>query len=336
MRRMIALTVAAGLMVLQDANAAPTEAEKMIARDAARSLVADLARDCPVAPVNDMKAFEACRTALFGPSRLRASLKSFVLWGRPPAGNLDAPLKDFKSTQFGPDVFSGTYMPMWMFTGEFEFEHLPAQKVYRITAPAGFRNELDFGQYPYPFWHDSKKWADYEAANTMIFWLEESSHKVQQMTFAARAGKPQVAKISKRHVPTFDGKWMWQDANGNTQPAPMLFRGLFSEQNPHLAALDASYRAFALTMRDADCMSCHVPDNPDGMKRLVLLQTPLHAAGEIDRVIKDVLKDRMPVDSAGIEKPLDAKMKEKLLTDARGFARVVADARAWEAKRSQH
>jgi cytochrome c553 len=84
-------------------------------------------------------------------------------------------------------------------------------------------------------------------------------------------------------------------------------------------------------MRDAECDSCHVPNNPDKAKRLVLLQTPLHAASEIERLLKDVKQDRMPLDDSGIEKPLDAKLKERLLADAEAFAAEVKSARAWEA-----
>jgi hypothetical protein len=87
-------------------------------------------------------------------------------------------------------------------------------------------------------------------------------------------------------------------------------------------------------MRDAECDSCHVPNNPDKAKRLVLLQTPLHAASEIERLIKDVKQDRMPLDDSGIEKPLKAALKEKLLADAEAFAAVVKAAREWEAANS--
>jgi hypothetical protein len=66
------------------------------------------------------------------------------------------------------------------------------------------------------------------------------------------------------------------------------------------------------------------------MRRLVLLQTPLHAAAEIERVIKDVKQDRMPLDEMGIEKPLDEGKKQKLLADAEAFAAVVKLAREWE------
>ena len=156
--------------------------------------------------------------------------------------------------------------------------------------------------------------------------------KASQFTFYKRADKPAVAQSTRRHMPAFDGKWMWVDAKGQQQPAPTLFKGLYQDANPHLTNLDTTYRKFALAMRDAECDACHVPDNPEKAKRLVLLQTPLHAASEIERVLKDVRQDRMPLDDSGIEKPLPEKRKNRLLADAEAFAVEIRLARAWEAR----
>ena len=66
------------------------------------------------------------------------------------------------------------------------------------------------------------------------------------------------------------------------------------------------------------------------MKRLVLLQTPMHAAAEIKRVMKSVREDRMPRDEFGIEQPLDERSKQALLTEGAAFERLVDLARQWE------
>src|SRR5688572_25391921 len=126
---------------------------------------------------------------------------------------------------------------------------------------------------------------------------------------------------------------MWTDEAGRTQPQVTLFDGLFRADNPHLPKLDASYRTLALRMRDAQCDSCHVPNNPESMKRLVLLQTPAHAAGEIHRLMKAVREDKMPLDDVGIEQPLDAKLKKALLESGGTFEAAVQAAKDWEAKR---
>ena len=324
-------TACLGAHAQNESKFEPTAADAVTAKSLAAKVVGELADKCPVKPVNDMAAFAACRTALFKhDSVFRNSLKSFVLWGRPPATGIDTSLKDFRSTQFAPDVFTGMYMPSWMWDGKYQFDYMEREKSYRVTMGAGFRNELDLGQYAYPFWHDAKKWSDYEDANTMSFWIEPKTMKISQFVFYKRADKAAVAQSTRRHVPTFDGKWMWVDDKGNQQPAPSLFVGLFNAKNPHLAALDESYKKFALTLRDADCMSCHVPNNPDKMRRLVLLQTPLHAAGEIERTIRDVKRGSMPLDEIGMERPLEDELKARFLSDAEAFEAVVKAARAWE------
>ncbi len=91
---------------------------------------------------------------------------------------------------------------------------------------------------------------------------------------------------------------MWTDGQGAGQPAPALFRGLFSEANPYLGSLEPAYRELAEAMRRGHCNDCHVPNNPARMSRLVLLQTPAHAASEIKRLMRSVRDNEMPVDDA--------------------------------------
>ncbi|MFO0671658.1 MAG: hypothetical protein U0235_18845 [Polyangiaceae bacterium] len=320
------------------ADGAPTPSAPMLAsaepklRSLVKGVVDELAQACPVKSPDDRDAFSACETGLFGPSKVRAALGRIVLWGRAPSGDLKANRRDYRATQLAPDVVVGAYLPMWMVAGDFTLELDPINQTWRALVPASFRNALPEGSYPYPFWHDPKKWSDYEDANTLVLWLNASTTKIDQVTFAKRDGARPLVARDKRHMPTFDGKWMWIDARGVTQPAPTLFVGLFKPENPHLKRLDERYRAFALTMQDADCSGCHVPSNPDHMRRLVLLQTPLHAAAEVDRVIRAVKKDRMPLDDTGIEKPLPPETKTQLLAAAEAFAESVRAAKAWEAK----
>jgi hypothetical protein len=107
---------------------------------------------------------------------------------------------------------------------------------------------------------------------------------------------------------------------------------LFSANNPYLAKLEVTYKSFALQLRESQCMQCHVPNNPDGMKKLVLLQSPAHAAAEIKRVLKSVLEDRMPLSEFGTEEPLDEHTKAALMKEGAAFARVVDAAKDWEAR----
>ena len=81
---------------------------------------------------------------------------TILLWGRPhpkPGGSL----KDTTLTQFAPEVWTGLYAPLFMFDGSWSLEYNESERLYRVKLGALFRNALDPGQYPYPFWHDAKE-----------------------------------------------------------------------------------------------------------------------------------------------------------------------------------
>ena len=113
-----------------------------------------------------------------------------------------------------------------------------------------------------------------------------------------------------------------------------LFDGLFKRENPNLVPLDVAYKDLALKLRDGQCDSCHVPNNPDKMKRLVLLQSPAHAAAEIKRLLKAVRDDKMPLDEFGIEKELPHATKKALIESALRFDAALDAVRLWETQHS--
>ncbi len=305
----------------------------------ASQLAAELSGACPFAKPQDTKALEVCKDRLYArDSAIRQNMPAFVLWGRMRDESL--PLKETHLTQFGPEVFSATYLPLFMFNGKYTISFDERQNLYRIDLVTAFRNRLQPGQYPYPFWHEDNKWSIYQGANRMTAWVgidpQAGVEKIKAMQFSV-LGENHPALPEKIPTPMFDkethAKWLWTDDKGKTQPQVTLFDGLFSMGNPHLKRLDDAYRAMALKFRDGDCMSCHVPNNPDKMKRLVLLQTPAHAASEIERVIESVRDDRMPLDEFGIEKPMPTRMKNELLEVAQSFAKELNAARQWELTR---
>ncbi len=294
------------------------------------TLIRQTATACPLTSPADQTALENCRAALYGDSALRRGLAPVVMWGRPsPEGKR---LRDTNATQLAPDVLSGLYLPLFMFTGEYEISFDPTERLYRARVPALFRNALDPGQYPYPFWHDGKKWADYQAANQVTFWIDPTKIRIVMMQLSAQ-GKPDPRLTSAPHTqPAFDGKWMWTDAQGQTQPRPTLFVGLMSRNNPYLGQLEGTFRDLAGELRKGSCHECHTPDNYAGMKRLILMQTPVHAAGEIKRMMRAVREDKMPLDDAGLYKELDPTVKAALLKYGTAFESVVDAAREWEAR----
>lgn len=319
----VALSVMAG-----GANA--QESQRGAVEHFVGTLVRQTATACPLTSPAEQAALDRCRATLYGDSAFRRGLAPVVLWGRPsPEGKR---LRDTNLTQFASDVLSGLYMPLFMLTGDYEISFDATERLYRARAPAVFRNALDPGQYPYPFWHDAKKWADYQAANEMTFWIDPAKVKVVIIQFSAR-GKPDPRLSSAPYTrPAFDGQWMWTDAQGQNQPRPTLFVGLMRSTNPYLGPLDATFRDLAGELRRGTCHECHAPDNYTATKRLVLMQTPAHAAGEIKRIMRAVREDKMPLDDAGLFKEMDPAVKGVLLKYGAAFEAVVDAARDWEAK----
>jgi len=244
-------------------------------------------------------------------------------------------LKDTHLTQFAPDVLAGLYLPLFMFNGKRTVEYDAREGLFLVRLETAFRNRLAPGQFPYPFWHNEAKWNTYQGANSILLWVDPKMARIKVAQFTDRGAAPPIVGSEPIAQPQFDGRWMWTDAAGRMQPQVTLFDGLFRADNPYLPKLDAAYRTLALRMRDAQCDSCHVPNNPDGMKRLVLLQTPAHAAGEIQRLMKAVRDDTMPRDETGIEQPLDVDLKSALLESGGAFEALLGAAKDWEAKRTQ-
>ena len=302
-------------------------------RQRVERLVATLAQEaatlCPLSDPGDQDALDQCRSAMFKDSYFKRSLARVVLWGRrsPTPG---ARLKETTLTRFGAEVLSGLYLPLFMFNGQYQVDYDTTEGRYRARLECVFRNHLMPGQYPYPFWHDAKKWSDYERANGITLWIDPYALKIVVSQFSRQEGADPRLNTVSRVPPAFDGKWTWIDDQGEPQPKPALFIGLFRPDNPYLDKLQTTYKELALAMRDGTCSNCHVPDNPEKMKRLVLLQTPAHAAAEIRRVMAEVRRNRMPLDDLGIEKELDAATKAALLNFGAAFEAMVNAAYAWE------
>ena len=319
-----AASIAAAAPVDEDLPDAGGEIERM-----ADEVALELQRVCPPVSPADQAAFDRCRHSLFGDSALRRSLAPRLLWGR---RNQDAAatLKDTNLTQFAPDLFAGLYLSLFMFSGEHRVEYVQRERLYLIRLQSAFRNRLPPGQFPYPFWHDEAKWGVYQATNCILLWVDPKTARIVIGQFTER-GEGSAVVASKPLSPKFDGNWMWMDKEGRIQPRVTLFDGLFRQHNPYLPKLDFTYRTLALRMRDAQCENCHMPNNPFPMRRLVIMHTPAHAAGEIGRLMKAVREDRMPLDEAGIEQPLEPGLKRALLESGSAFEALVKAAKDWEA-----
>src|SRR2546429_219417 len=130
-----------------------------------------------------------------------------------------------------------------------------------------------------------KEQAAYENANQIIFYLNRGSGLIDAALRSSQGSEEGLPPIRSVRPPAFDGQWVWSSAAGKPQPSTGWFDGLMQPDNPHLGDVIDGYRRFATTLRNASCLSCHVPSNPAGAKTLFLLQTPAHAAGEIRKVL---------------------------------------------------
>src|SRR5712672_2682988 len=157
----------------------------------ASEVALELQQICPPASPSDQAAFDRCRRSLFGDSALRRSLAPRLLWGR---RNQDAgaALKDTKLTQFAPDVIAGLYLSLFMYSGEYSTEYVERERLYLIRLRAGFRNLLPPGQFPYPFWHEEAKWGVYQAANSVLLWVNPKTAKIVIGQFTERGSDSPV------------------------------------------------------------------------------------------------------------------------------------------------
>jgi len=327
--RVAAVLMALGFACASSAQSVPPAEDMRRVEQLVATLAQEAATLCPLSDPGDQHALDRCRSTLFNDSYFKRSLARIVLWGR-PSPVPGARLKDTTLTQFGREVLSGLYLPLFMFNGRYHVGYDATEARYRVRLEAVFRNNLMPGQYPYPFWHDAKKWNDYERANGLTLWIDPYTSKIVVGQFSRQEGADPRLNTVSRIPPAFDGKWMWVDGNGEPQPKPALFVGLFRADNPYLEQLQTTYKDLALAMRNGTCNMCHVPDNPEKMKRLVLFQTPAHAAAEIKRLMAAVRSNRMPLDEIGIEKELDAETKALLLRFGAAFESTVAAAYTWE------
>jgi len=291
----------------------------------AADLAAALAKECPIAAPSDVAAQEACRKNIGrGPEKLWRD--GMLLFGGQQPDHFW--LRDKKTSVFRGDVFEDLYMSLYMYTGKYRVEDAPdGLKVIGIEAY--FRNDLPPGRYPYPFWHAASKWLAYEKSNELRFRVTTTG----RLEFAYRndkgsdADRPAYAHVER---PYFLGDWMWRDDSGHAQPEVTLFSEFYSPDNPNLTVLDAAYRKMALTFRDADCTVCHQPEGHGKMNKLVLLQTPVHAASHIDAVLHEVRAGKMPEDDYGDPIPIKPSLRRRLLADGEEFKEAIDAADKWE------
>jgi hypothetical protein len=297
----------------QDASA--TSADETITDDVLHQLATALIATCPVVAADDAAAREDCANGLGDLALLRDLSADPLLWGGQPAGlALEQVPEQATLTRFNPFVWRKIYLSTLMFEGPALTESAGRYRVLRV--PSRFRNGLDSGDYPYPFWHTEKKWLSYEQTTHIVFLFEGS-----QLIAGFRS---EQVDLSRSHsARTWEGAWTWDQ---DTEPHATLFQALFSPANPVVPSLDASYRALAEGLREQTCTTCHNPSNPANEKPLDILNYPNQSLSGRHRIVAMLEQNQMPPD-VGIA---DEAVRLALLERARKFAVLGDQALAFE------
>jgi hypothetical protein len=277
-------------------------------RAVAKAIADGLIAACPLADPGDARARDQAATRLAQFVLLRDATRDPIFWGGHTPGRTYRP-EDNALTLFNPFVWRRIYLSLFMFTGEYQIERAGTLTVLHL--PCRFRNALDAGAYPYPFWHSQKKWDNYQRATEVTLVFESRKILAGYRSDREDPNRPYVAH-------TWDGRWRWTDAAGHEMPYVALYTYLFSPANPHVSRLDAAYRALEAEARQHNCCFCHSPANPAQMNPLRLLNFPNQALTVRHEIVKQLEQNAMPP-GEGIP---ESTQRQKLIELARAFAEV--------------
>lgn len=258
-----------------DAPARPMVLSRSVSRMTAERLAKKIIDASPMVDPLDAEARDLAAERLANCKELLDAAGGKILWGgyhpkqgfHPKAYRLteDSPLDFFQLTEFIPMVWAKLYLSTFMFSGEYEIKEVDGLTV--LTLGAKFRGGLDPGEYPYPFWHSPNKWTAYMNSDR-VHLIFDSGVLVASLR---QSSPPEALRLIRRR---WDAQWTWSDETGSEQPRVTLFTYLFSSDNPHVTALDKSYRTLEQAFREQNCMSCHAPDNRGRINDLLLLNYP--------------------------------------------------------------
>jgi hypothetical protein len=289
--------------------------EQTLASQFAQELIAA----CPVADPADATARDRSALLLARSSLVRDAFADTFLWGTQRAPGVIRP-EESNLTRFSPLVWRKMYLSLFMFPGEFRVERVEPYTVLRLACR--FRNELDPGLYPYPFWHSPAKWQSWEECLELLFLFERGKVVAILRSAEKDPARPHVSRV-------WDGRWHWGGARDQTEPRVALYRWLFTAGNPHVKALESAYRTLEEGMRGQSCTVCHSPNNAATMNPLRLLNYPNQALAERRTVVEQLEQNLMPP-GGGIA---SAAARRRLLELAKRFAEAGDKALAYEGER---
>ncbi len=287
-----------------------------------------IAAACPIAPADDEAARQSCAAKLTDFKLLRDTMHEPFLWGGQRAGK-GYRLADSDTTRFNALVWRRMYLSLFMFTGEVKVESSGDFTV--IHLPFQFRNQLDPGSYPYPFWHTKRKWDSWQLSPELILIMENG-----RMTGALRSADrsneaDQAVRMSHYNNRVWSGQWRWKEG-GEDMPYVSLYTFLFSSKNPHVANLDKAYRDLESEMRSSSCLICHSPDNFGKTGVLEFFNYPNQALFSRHSIVMHLNQNTMPPKNEyGLAEGIgDTGERQRLLDLAKIFEKTGDDALAFE------
>src|SRR4051812_38780684 len=199
-----------------------------------------LIASCPIAAADNEDARHMCAARLTDDKFLASVMREPFLWGGQKAGTSFHP-EESPMNRFNVLVWRRMYLSLMMFTGDRSIEQT-SDGLTVVHLGYQFRNGLEMGSYPYPFWHSKKKWDSYELAKEIVLIFQGG-----QWVGAMRAPDQDTSRPHVAH--TWSGQWQWE-TGGQAQPYVTLYSYLFSTANPHVTRLDTAYRALSENMRN--------------------------------------------------------------------------------------
>lgn len=287
-----------------------------------RGLAAALIAACPAEQLEAVEQRASCADALTDAPILRASLREpYLRWGGQSA-DAGFDLERSNATRLDPLVWRRLYLSTFAFPGESRVEQAGDRYIAHVSAR--FRNALDAGEYPYPFWHSQPKWQSYQRTDELLFFIEGDSVVAVLRSAVQDPARPH----SERE---WDGHWQWNSERGE-EPRVALYGFLFSAGNPYVSALDSAFRGFSDKQREAACTSCHNPGNPSKINPFEFFNYPNQALSARHDLVKQLTANAMPPAVDGASRGLtDDTYREALLALAEEFATVGDRALEYEA-----
>lgn len=279
---------------------------------------------CPPASGEpDPVARQRCADGLTALGVLRDSLHDPAYWGgQSPGAGYD--LSKSRTTQMNALVLRRMYLSVFAFGPEYRIA--PSDRGVVLHVATRFYDQLDTGDYPYPFWHSAGKWQSYERSKEILFFIERG-----EVTAVLRSSEQDPERPHVEHA--WDGKWTWQSARGE-EPKNALYTSLFSASNPHVAALDSAYRAFEEAQRKSRCVSCHDPSNFAKASPLELFSYPNQALTGRHDIVRELHANEMPPASADTPPGItDEAYRKELIGLAERFAALGDEALRFEGER---